>query len=88
MGQTAILSYPWLASYFGVELAGRANTAMNLLVFSTAFISQYAIGVIIDFWPPTETGGYASAGYQTGFGLFLGLQVVAMICFLSKRPDR
>jgi MFS family permease len=86
IGQAAILAYPWLASYFGTALAGRANTAMNLLVFSTAFASQYAIGLIIDLWPQTADGGYANEGYQAGFGVFLGLQILALAWFFICRP--
>lgn len=87
VGQAGILAYPWLASYFGAHLAGRANTAMNLLVFSTAFISQSAIGFVIDLWPQTADGGYAREGYQAGFGIFLLLQIVALIWFLLNRPQ-
>jgi len=86
-GQAAILAYPWLASYFGTALAGRANTALNLLVFSTAFASQYAIGIIIDLWPQRADGGYANEGYQAGFGVFLGLQVLALMWFMFNRPQ-
>ncbi|MGI9480899.1 MAG: MFS transporter [Hyphomicrobiales bacterium] len=86
VGQAGILAYPWLASYFGAHLAGRANTAMNLLVFSTAFISQSAIGFVIDLWPQTSDGGYAREGYQAGFGLFLGLQIIALFWFWFSRP--
>ena len=43
-GQVAILAYPWLSSRFGTALSGRANTAMNVLIFLAAFAIQYAIG--------------------------------------------
>jgi predicted MFS family arabinose efflux permease len=87
IGQSAILAYPWLASYFGVALAGRANTAMNFITFSTAFLTQYVIGAIIDLWPKTEAGGYAKEAYQAAFGLFLALQCLALLWFFLKRPD-
>jgi predicted MFS family arabinose efflux permease len=82
-GQVAVLAYPWLSSYFGAALSGRANTAMNLVLFLTAFGAQYAIGAIIDLFPPIPTGGYAPAGYQAGFGVFLVAQLLALAWYLA-----
>ncbi len=62
-GQVAVLAYPWLSSHYGAALSGRANTAVNLLLFLTAFGVQYAIGVIIDLFPSTPDG-YSPQGYR------------------------
>ncbi|MGH6917688.1 MAG: MFS transporter, partial [Geminicoccaceae bacterium] len=51
-GQVAVLAYPWLSSHYGAALSGRTNTAVNLLLFLVAFAVQYAIGAIIDLFPP------------------------------------
>ena len=85
-GQAGILAYPWLARYFGTDLAGRSNGCLNTLVFAVAFLSQYAIGAIIDLWPLAADGGYQPQAYQAGFGLFLGLQAVALVWFALKVP--
>ncbi|MEM7042406.1 MAG: MFS transporter [Pseudomonadota bacterium] len=82
-GQVAILAYPWLSSYYGVARSGRANTAMNLLIFGTAFGTQYAIGGIIDLFPPAADGGYAPRAYQLGFGVFFALQALALIWYAA-----
>jgi predicted MFS family arabinose efflux permease len=85
-GQVAILAYPWLSSHFGAALSGRTNTAVNLLVFLTAFVVQYAIGEIIDLFPTTADGGYDPRGYQLGFGVFLAIQILALAWyFLADR---
>ena len=84
-GQVAVLAYPWLSSYFGAALSGRATTAMNLILFLTAFGAQYAIGATIDLFPTTPSGGYAPAGYQAGFGVFLAAQILALIWYLLGR---
>jgi predicted MFS family arabinose efflux permease len=55
-GQVAVLAYPWLSSHYGAALSGRANAAVNLLLFLTAFAVQYAIGLIIDLFPSTAEG--------------------------------
>ena len=80
-GQVAILAYPWLSSHYGVALSGRANTAMNLLIFATAFGAQYAIGGIIDLFPTTGSGGYLPEAYRVAFGLCLLLQIIALIWY-------
>ena len=76
-GQAGILSYPWLA-----------HTAMNFLVFTFAFACQYLIGVIIDLWPLTASGGYAGIGFQAGFGVFLAIQLAGLAWFLIKPPTQ
>jgi MFS family permease len=81
-GQIGILAYARLSEHFGVARAGRANTALNVLAFSTAFAGQYAIGAIIDLWPTTSTGGYQATGYRVGFGACLLLQVVCFLWYL------
>jgi MFS family permease len=85
-GQAGILAYPWLAQYFGADLAGRSNGCLNTLVFGVAFISQYAIGAIIDPWPLKADGGYENAAYQVSFGVFLALQALSLVWFVLKMP--
>lgn len=84
-GQVAILAYPWLSTHFGAALAGRSNTAVNLLLFMTAFLVQYAIGYIIDLFPRSAGGGYAKDAYVAAFGFFLALQVASLLLYLSVR---
>ena len=83
-GQVAILAYPWLARYFGVRLSGRATTAMNLLMFLAAFAVQYAIGIIIDTYPPPSPGRYDPAAYRLAFGAALGVQLAALLWYLAN----
>ena len=84
-GQLAVLAYPWLSSRFGAALSGRANTAMNLLLFLAAFAIQYAIGGIIGMYPPSAAGGYDARSYQVAFGVFLALQIATFAIFIANR---
>ena len=84
-GQLAVLAYPWLSSRFGAALSGRANTAMNLLLFLAAFAIQYAIGGIIGMYPPGAAGGYDPRSYQVAFGAFLALQIATFALFIANR---
>jgi len=81
-GTTGILSYASLSQNFPEHLTGRVTTGVNLLVFVAAFAGQWAIGVIINQWPVAADGGYAPAGYQSGFGLMWGLQLVSLFWFI------
>ncbi len=86
VGQVAILAYPWLSSHFGGALSGRANTAMNLVIFASAFAVQSAIGALIDLYPRVASGGYPAEAYRFAFGMFLALQIIALGWFVARSP--
>jgi predicted MFS family arabinose efflux permease len=83
---TSSLAYTLLTQRFGKALAGRANTAGNLLVFVGAFATQWGIGAIVNLWP-AESGRYPPAAYAAGFGAFAVLQVLALLALLSWRGE-
>jgi hypothetical protein len=58
---------------------------MNLVLFLFAFGAQYAIGAIIDLFPPGAAGGYHPRGYQAGFGVFFAAQLLALGWYLVDR---
>jgi predicted MFS family arabinose efflux permease len=80
LGTASILPYAVLSQSFPLHLSGRANTALNLLVFVAAFSAQWGIGAVIGLWPETETG-YAPDGYGAAFGIMLGLQAATALWF-------
>jgi nitrate/nitrite transporter NarK len=77
-----ILLYPVVAARFPPGLAGRANTALNLCVFVGAFAVQYAVGLLIDWFPATASGRYPTSAYQTAFGVMIAVQVAAWVWYL------
>jgi predicted MFS family arabinose efflux permease len=83
-GQVAILAYPWLSSHFGAALSGRANTAMNFVIFLLAFVVQYAIGAMIDTFPKTTNGGYQEHAYRVAFVVCLALQGIGLLWYLAN----
>lgn len=87
-GTSANLSYAILSQTFPRELAGRVNTALNLLVFVGAFAMQWGLGAVIGLWPAVG-GGYAPTGYSTAFGTVLILQLAALgwYWFAGGGPD-
>lgn len=82
-GTSGILAYAELSRRFPVALSGRVTTAVNLLVFIAAFSGQWAIGAIIGLWPAPADGGYALAGYRTGFGVMCGLQLLTLAWYVA-----
>ncbi len=83
-----IVSYAGLTQRFPTALAGRVVTAINLLAFFGAFSVQWGVGVIIDFWPLTESGGFHPDGYRWAFGIVAAIQIVALAWFLVFRTER
>lgn len=85
-GTSGTLCYAALAQSFPAHLAGRVNTALNLLVFIAAFGVQWSMGAIIDLWP-RQLDGYPPAAYQAAFGTMVVLQAAALVWFvLPRRP--
>jgi MFS family permease len=84
VGAATVLSFAILAEYFPKQLAGRANSALNLFHIAAAFVVQYATGVVLQHWTP-QAGHYPEIAYQTAFALNLALQVVAWIWFMFPR---
>jgi MFS family permease len=87
-GTSCILPYAALSQSFPTHLSGRANTGLNLMVFLAAFAAQWVIGLIINLWPQTSTGGYDAAGYSSGFGLIVVLQLAAAAWYFGATISR
>ena len=80
VGAATVLSYAIIADYFPIEIAARANGALNLLHFGWAFTVQYGIGLIVNQWA-SQDGHYPMIAYQAAFGLNLTIQAAALIWF-------
>jgi MFS family permease len=71
--------YASLSQSFPRELAGRVNTALNLLVFISAFAVQWGVGAIISLWPTGANGNFAAEGYRVAFAVLLAVQVAGLV---------
>ena len=78
------LSYSQLASRFPVHLAGRVNTALNLLIFAGAFLLQWGIGAVVEFL--ATSGMDKTLAFQMTFGGLFAAQVIALLWFLRQDP--
>ncbi|MFZ1954164.1 MAG: MFS transporter [Desulfobacterales bacterium] len=84
-GTSGILPYAVLSQSFPPQLSGRVNTAINLLVFVTAFLAQWGIGAVIELWPAAAGTGYAPAGYRAAFGAMLAAQGLMCLWYVVCR---
>lgn len=84
-GTTGILPYAALSQRFPAMLAGRVNTALNVLVFVAAFLGQWGIGGVIAQW--TAAGGTAVTGHRIAFATLIACQLVGLVWFALYRRD-
>lgn len=78
-GQAANLGYATLAGHFGRDLAGRAQSAANLILFLASAVFQSGTGWVID-----HLGAGSERGFVIAFGGLLLLQVAAFLWYASR----
>lgn len=74
---SASLGYAILTRRYEPALAGRVNTAVNLLVFLGAFAAQWGVGIVVDRWPPVA-GAHPPIAYGAGFGMLVLAESIAL----------
>ena len=75
-----VLGFTVLNDGFALELTGRSNTALNLLMFCGSFSAQWGIGVIVDA-ARAGLGVDIAGGLKLAFGVALVLYVLAFAWF-------
>jgi MFS family permease len=93
LGTAGGLGFSILTQAGPLMLAGRTNSALNLLLFAGAFALQFGIGWIVGFWPRAADGSYPPVAHRTAFSLQFALQVCAIGWFflspsLARRTGR
>ncbi|WP_246174099.1 MFS transporter [Bradyrhizobium paxllaeri] len=86
-GAATVLSYAILADFFPKELAGRATAALNVFHIGCAFLIQYLVGFLIQYWTPQQ-GHYPEVAYQIAFAVNLVVQLAAWFWFIIPVPLR
>lgn len=77
------LAYALLQRDYDAALAGRVNTALNLMVFIGAFGIQWGFGAAVDAL--LAAGHEPRAAYQITFGGLLALQAASWLWFIAGR---
>lgn len=84
MSNVTALAYTVVSRHFPLAYAGRATSALNLLVFVGAFAVQYAIGMLLDLWPATDAGRAPTEAYAATFGVFWLVCLLSWLWFLAR----
>ncbi len=78
------LAQPAVGMAFPSQLAGRALSAYNLVIFAGVFVVQWGIGLLIDGF---KAAGLAEvAAFQAAFGVFMATCIASYGYFLSAKP--
>ena len=85
LGTAGTVNFAILAHAFPASMAGRATTALNLLIFVASFLVQWGIGIIVNQYPVGD-GRYAPEGYALAFGVTTVLQAIGVIWFFRRMP--
>ncbi len=85
LGSSGILVYALYGRYFPTNLAGRTNSAQNMLSFVVAFIVQWGVGEIVGLYPRLAGGGYPAAAHQAGMLATLSLTAAAALWLVWPR---
>jgi predicted MFS family arabinose efflux permease len=81
LGTAGGLGFPILTQALPQHLAGRANSALNLMLFASAFALQFGIGWMIGLWSRDPTGAYPEAAHWWTFLAQMGLQALGLAWF-------
>ena len=72
-----VLAFAVVNEGFPRELAGRTNTAVNLMMFLGSFATQWGVGVVVDT-ARSVSGADAAAGLRYAFALLLLLDLATL----------
>ncbi|HYN63356.1 MAG TPA: hypothetical protein VES36_02025 [Candidatus Limnocylindrales bacterium] len=83
-GTGVVLGYSILSRRYPKEMAGRANTAINVVGFVGMFTGQWGIGLVLDRWPQTAAG-YAPEAYPWALGAVWAAQLAGLAWLWAGR---
>jgi predicted MFS family arabinose efflux permease len=79
-----VLTYSLLTRRYPSAMAGRANTALNLVGFTGMFSGQWAVGLVLNLWPSGPTG-YVPEAYGWALGMLWAVQLAGLAWLWSGR---
>ncbi|MCU0985830.1 MAG: MFS transporter [Acetobacteraceae bacterium] len=82
------VGYTLVSARFPGSETGRVSTAINAVMLAVVFAEQQGIGLLLDLWPRTASGGWDPAGYSLSLALSAGLQLAALAWLFLRRDDQ
>jgi predicted MFS family arabinose efflux permease len=83
-GTAVVLAYSIVARRYPRDMAGRTNTAVNVIGFVGMFSGQWGIGAVLGLWPQSAAG-YAPQGYPWALGMVWAVQLAGLAWLWSGR---
>jgi len=87
-GTAVVLAYSIVARRYPREMAGRVNTAVNVIGFVGMFSGQWGIGAVLSLWPQSGAGltaGYAPEAYPWALAMVWAVQLAGLAWLWSGR---
>lgn len=78
-GGISVVLMPQVRRLFASALVGRAVSAVNLFSFTGIFVTQWAMGMIINRWAQDAAGHYPPAAYTTALGVIAAFTLAALV---------
>jgi predicted MFS family arabinose efflux permease len=85
LGASNVLWYSAFYQSYPVAMAGRAATALNVVLFFGIFACQWVVGVIVDLWPRAANGAYPAEAYRAAFAALFAVEIAGFGWYLLKR---
>jgi len=79
-GMSSTLYFAILARSFPPEVGGRVNTALNMLIFTSAFLLQWLVGLVLKHL--VEAGYEAASAHTAILSAILALEAAALLWLL------
>lgn len=79
-----VLAYSLVSRRYPKAMAGRVNTAVNLVGFVGMFAGQWGVGLVLDLWPATPAG-YDPRAYPYALGVLWLVQAAGILWLWSGR---
>ncbi|RAU21568.1 MFS transporter [Paramagnetospirillum kuznetsovii] len=89
-GASSSINYAVLTRRFPIQVSGRVNTSLNLLMFLVAFSTQWGLGFILGLWDKVD-GRWPPQAWTVAFGIPVAGTVIALLwlfpaCRRDERP--
>jgi len=87
-GTAVVLAYSIVARRYPRDMAGRTNTAVNVIGFVGMFSGQWGIGAVLSLWPQSGAGltaGYAPEAYPWALAMVWAVQLAGLAWLWSGR---
>lgn len=82
------VGYTIVSARFPAHMTGRVSTTMNGLMLVIVFIAQHGIGLILDLWPRTASGGWDPRGYDAAIAVSAAIQAATLVWLVVRREGR